>query len=269
MSSTVGISDSSAQKATETLTKSTIMGKEDFLSMLTMQLRYQDPLNPMKNEDFATQLAQFTSLETLQNINTNIQTQIVLGQSMNNSYMMSLIGREVKSYGNTFSLEAGKEASIYFDLPRDATKVKVTVLDENDKAIAVIEPKRTVKAGERAVIWDGMRSDGTKAEAGNYTFKVEASDANGEMTPTTLINGLVTGIGYNEGTPYMIINGEFVSLSDVISVHMASSTTSSSSNNSNSESGSSSTSTTNQSNPQSNQINQEVSRFMSRVLGIE
>lgn len=267
MSSTVGISDSTAKTATETLTNKGLMGKEDFLNMLTMQLRYQDPLNPMKNEQFAAQLAQFSSLETLQNINSNIQSQILLNQSMNNSYMITLIGKDVKSYGNTFSYEKGKEASIYFDVPRDADDLKVKVLNDNGKVIATIDPNRTVKAGERAVVWDGKLSDGSYASTGNYTFEVEASDSIGQITVTPLSNGLVTGIGYDQGTPYLIINGEYVAMGDIISVN-AHKTDDSSTGSGNSSTNGNSTQSSTGSSGENKPVNPELSRFISRVMGI-
>jgi flagellar basal-body rod modification protein FlgD len=260
--SIVGISESTQTAASSTLTKDTILGKDDFLSLLTTQLKYQDPLNPQSNSEFAAQLATYSSLETLQNINDNMQTQILISQSMNNSYMISMIGKSVKSYGNGFSHTQGDTSSIYFDLPRDATSLKVKVFNSAGEQVATLESSN-IKAGERAVKWDGKTSDGSLASSGNYTFSIEAEDSVGSITPEPISNGLVTGITYTEGIPYLLVNGQQVALSDVLSVDLYQQ------NNSSGNNTSSSGTTTTQStvNEIGNNVNAELNRFISRVLG--
>ncbi|MCK4306901.1 flagellar hook capping protein, partial [candidate division WOR-3 bacterium] len=61
-----------------------VMGKDEFLKLLTIQLKYQDPLQPMGNTEFLAQLAQFTSLEQLMNMNGNLQANFLMMQSLNN-----------------------------------------------------------------------------------------------------------------------------------------------------------------------------------------
>ena len=74
-----------------------VLDKQAFLNLLVTQLKYQDPLNPMENTEFVAQLAQFSSLEQLVNVNDNLQADAVLSQSVNNSLIASLIGNEVKA----------------------------------------------------------------------------------------------------------------------------------------------------------------------------
>jgi len=59
---------------------SSVMGKEDFLRILVTQLKHQDPIDPMKSEDFASQLAEFSSLEQLQNLNDAVERLITISQ---------------------------------------------------------------------------------------------------------------------------------------------------------------------------------------------
>jgi len=218
MSSTVGINDVTTQQAQQALTKSSIMGKDDFLRMLTLQLKYQDPLNPMSNDQFAAQLAQFSQLETLNNINENIQTEIVMSQSMNNSFMINMIGKDVKSYGDKLTLtEDG--ANMDFYLYADAFDVKVRIYDETGNEIAVLSGN-AMKTGDRKVHWDGKTKDGDQALEGTYTFVVEPTTVNGERIPVdTMNNGIVTGVTYEGGMPYLMVNGSYVSLGDIVSVN--------------------------------------------------
>ncbi len=71
------------------------MGKEEFLEMFTKQLQYQDPLNPMDNTEFTAQLATFSSLEQLTNINDGIQEMIQYENSLNNIFGVNMIGKSV------------------------------------------------------------------------------------------------------------------------------------------------------------------------------
>ena len=84
------------------------LGKEEFLKLLVTQLRYQDPLSPMDNEAFIAQLAQFSSLEQMQNMNenlkTNMDTDLFMAQSISNSMVTALIDKEVKIQTNNFEL---------------------------------------------------------------------------------------------------------------------------------------------------------------------
>ena len=215
---TVGIDQLTQQHAQETLTKSSIMGKDDFLKMLTMQLKYQDPLNPMSNDQFAAQLAQYSQLETLNNINENIQTEILMAQSMNNSFMVNMIGKDVKSYGNMINLGEGG-ATIDFELYGDAASIKVKIMDDTGKEVAVVN-SNSMRTGDRRVTWDGMTSEGIKAPQGTYYFKVEALSNQGTTIMTEpMSNGVVTGITYQGGAPFLIVNGNYVSLGDIVSVN--------------------------------------------------
>jgi len=82
------------------------MGKDDFLKLLIAQLAAQDPLDPMGAQDFSAQLAQFSGLEQMKNVNTNLETIQKLETSSQNNSALNLIGKTVESYGNTFKTAA-------------------------------------------------------------------------------------------------------------------------------------------------------------------
>jgi flagellar basal-body rod modification protein FlgD len=89
-----------------------IMSKDDFLKLFVMQLRYQNPLNPMDNNEFTTQLAQFSSLEQLQNMNTQMNNLVLSQSSLQNTMLSNLIGKQVKISGNE---EYGTVTGITFE----------------------------------------------------------------------------------------------------------------------------------------------------------
>jgi flagellar basal-body rod modification protein FlgD len=80
------------------------LGKDDFLKLFTYQLKYQDPLSPLDSTEFTSQLAQFTSLEQLYNINENFQHLLSFQASLNNGIATSLLGKEIKLKDGTSGL---------------------------------------------------------------------------------------------------------------------------------------------------------------------
>ncbi len=217
MESIVGVNQTSQSDVKTSLNQKSTMGKDDFLKLLVVQMKNQDPMNPMKNTEFAAQLAQFSSLESLNNLNETVQNQYLMSQSMNNSFMTNMIGKDVKAYGNSVEL-SGDKVDIQFNLVRDASTYSIKVMDENGKTIKTINGK-SLKAGDKEIEWDGTNDMGTKVEKGTYTFSVEALDGNSMIAETTpYMTGYVKGIAYNQGTPYLVVNGGFVNLGDIISV---------------------------------------------------
>ena len=83
------------------------LGKEDFLKLLVAQLAHQDPLSPMENQEFVAQLAQFSSLEQMTNVNSNLQLLQVAQASMTNSQIASLIGKNVEVRSDQVRLLGG------------------------------------------------------------------------------------------------------------------------------------------------------------------
>ncbi|MGA9120044.1 MAG: flagellar hook capping FlgD N-terminal domain-containing protein, partial [Bacteroidota bacterium] len=88
----------------QTATASNQLGKDDFLKLLVTQLQNQDPLNPLQGTEFVAQLAQFSSLEQLTNINSsleqNIQSNQLMTQSIGNSLAATLVGKDVRASSN-------------------------------------------------------------------------------------------------------------------------------------------------------------------------
>ncbi len=193
------------------------LGKEEFLKLLTAQLQHQDPLQPVQNEAFVAELAQFSSLEQMQNVNSNLATSLLLNQSVNNSLATTLIGREVEAAGNDFTLAQGGNANLSFHLDGDAT-AKVEVVDGSGKVVATLEPG-SLKAGDQSVTWDGKGADGQPAPPGQYTFRVTATDAKGNpVAAHTLIRGRVTGVQFEDGATYLLVGSRKLSLSDVTQI---------------------------------------------------
>ena len=131
MINTSNIDSSNISSATGTTTSNKTLGKDDFLKMLLAQLKNQDPLNPVNGTDFAAQLAQFTSLEQMTNMSTQLQNMSSAQNASTEAQSISLIGKQVTtSAGNNFAVNADTTALTY-SLDKDATQVTVSIYDAN------------------------------------------------------------------------------------------------------------------------------------------
>lgn len=95
------------------------LGKDEFLKLFTSQLRFQDPLNPMESAEFTAQLAQFSSLEQLFNMNKNLQQLLAYQSSLNNGMVTGFIGKNVKTEDGVFGKVTGisfKDGISYLNL---------------------------------------------------------------------------------------------------------------------------------------------------------
>jgi len=143
------------------------MGRQDFLKLFTTQLQNQNPLDPMKNEEFVAQLAQFSQLEATTNMSESLKT---LVDSMKGDRMIagaSLIGRKVAAPDVPAVLTKGAPVQAMIDLPSGADAVKITVTDGLGRAV------RTETLGKQGVgamtyTWDGLDGNGKALADGNY-----------------------------------------------------------------------------------------------------
>jgi flagellar basal-body rod modification protein FlgD len=195
------------------------MGKTDFLKMFVAQLQNQNPLDPMKNEDFSAQLAMFTQVEELENLNTSMTEMINFQASTISALAVGLIGKEVSSQGNQIVYQEGDSgADVSFELADDAATVAITITDEEGKVVRTWE-LNDMKEGRQTAHWDGLNTDGEAVDPGTYTYVVQAKNLEGESVPTyTYQKGTVTGISFDQGVTFLVVNGEKVTLAEIVGI---------------------------------------------------
>lgn len=202
---------------------SRILGKDDFLKLLTVQLQHQDPLEPQDNTEMVAQLAQFSSLEQLENMNANLSSSLdldlILTQVLNNTAAAGLIGKSVLANGNAVELEAGESTTVNFDLAANAESLTVTIYDESGTLIRTIE-EAGVEAGRQSIEWDGKDTRGNDVAGGTYTFKVTAADGEGNSIGVTpLVRGRVDVVKFINGEAVLVLDGVEVSISEIIEIY--------------------------------------------------
>ena len=205
-------------KSSSDLYSPEMLGKDEFLKLLTMQLKYQNPMEPMENTEFIAQLTQFSSLEQLQNIGTDIESQMLLTQGTNNSLATTLIGKYVVTSGSSLQLTNEGTGQICFDLGQDAGDVTISVYDRNNVLVATLS-EEDLDSGRNIVEWDGTKIDGSSAAPGIYTFAVTAKDTSGaSVTATTYTYGLVDGVKFVNGNAILLMGDLDITLSSILEI---------------------------------------------------
>lgn len=160
-----------------------------FLTLLTTQLKNQDPLNPMDNAEVTSQLAQMSTVQGIEKLNALVSG---LADTAQMTDMASLVGRGVLVAGNQITLtSSGGIGGV--DLPSDASSVKVTITDQSGLTVRTLD-LGSLEAGSHNFVWDGKADDGQAAQPGIYKLKVEAKNGSDTVNATTLQLGQVTGI---------------------------------------------------------------------------
>jgi flagellar basal-body rod modification protein FlgD len=198
------------------------LGKDQFLQLLVTQLRHQDPLSPVNNEDFIAQLAEFSGLEQLQDINSGTKTGLLLQQSVTNSLAASLIGKDVLVSSDELSLRDGETARFNFHIGSEAT-VTAQIFDSDGELVRTLvregEDGATLPAGEHNLVWDGRNEDGENAGEGDYRVEWSAVAPNGDDVPVgSLFRGHVDGIRFAAGTAFVLIGAMEYTLADIVEI---------------------------------------------------
>lgn len=189
------------------------VGKDEFMKLLLAQLKNQDPLKPMDGTDFAAQLAQFSSLEQLKNLNNTLETQSVNQMTLGYSQSVNMIGKEaVSNSGNTVTAN-GQTAELNYRLAKDAQNVTISIMDKNGKLIKTWDESAKV-AGMNSATWDC-----SGVEKGDYTYQITAKDSFGApVTADTMTTGVVTAVHFRSNQILVTLNGREVPLSDIVEI---------------------------------------------------
>lgn len=224
--------------------KSLAQNFDTFLTMLTTQLKHQDPLSPMDSTEFTNQLVQFAGVEQQINANSNLEKLISATNLNTKSQAISYIGHTVEADTSNVPLQNGK-ANFSVTLADDVATASVVVKDSAGKIVANLPLKKTLDRQE--MTWDGKNSDGKQLEDGFYSVSVSALDANGETVDGAVtVYGKVTDVASDNTSTLIGMGKVVVDISKILTVRdtasVQSSSSSTTSGSSSTTSGSSSTS---------------------------
>jgi flagellar basal-body rod modification protein FlgD len=195
------------------------LGKDAFMSLLLTQMKNQDPTNPLKSHEMAAQLAQFTSLEKLHNINESVEGLRKDNQPNHNFQALSFIGKSITTDNSKISrVDTISHHDVRFILGADAQKITMSIKDADGGVIRKLE-FNGLKQGKNEINWNGMTEDGREAPTGDYTIAFEAVGSNGhKIAVETRTEGTISGVNFTPKGPQLMIGKQVVNMADVKSI---------------------------------------------------
>jgi flagellar basal-body rod modification protein FlgD len=190
--------------------------KNDFLQLLVTQLTHQDPLNPLDQNQFLAQTAQFSQLEQLVNINESLSALVGKSGSSDVAGAAALLGKTVKAAGSTFALQ-GAGASLPYTLEGAAVPVQIQILDPQGTVVRTLNATPD-KLGQQVAVWDGRDANGRTMSAGTYYYRVAAMDGTGAVA--SVAAGALTGLEVNGGVVRYRLGKALIRPEDVIDVRL-------------------------------------------------
>ena len=197
----IAASQTASTQATSQLTANF----DTFLTLLTTQLRNQDPLEPLDTEKFTEQLVQFAGVEQSIQTNQHLEALLALQSSSNNEMALAVVGRVATVESDIAALSA-EPARWTYTLPENASAAAAQVFDESGALVASFAVP--AGAGRHDILWNGDADDG-RAPDGAYRLSIVATGAEDEpITAAVTSRGLVDAVSFANGAPEIEIAGQ-------------------------------------------------------------
>ena len=182
---------------------------------MVTQMKNQNPLEAMDGTEFTAQLAQFSSLEALQNIDAEIQNLKAAQMSANNTRAADYLGKTVTAAGDSFELANDAISDFRFRIDAGAAQTFVKIYSSAGEFVTSLDTGAQA-AGEHAISWDGTDSQGIRMQDGTYFAEVIAIDGNeNPVSVETVFSGRAVEINFRDNTAYIMIGNREVALDDI------------------------------------------------------
>lgn len=184
-----------------------------FLTLLTTQLKNQNPLDPMDTNQFTQQLVQYAGVEQQLKSNDRLDSILSNAKSSSAASATGFIGQTITADGKSTALKDGA-ATWTLNPARAAKQATMTITDAKGNVVAT--QTKALNAGEQAFTWDGRSSSGFTAPDGTYAIKVDAVDATGsKVTIDTKVSGTVDSVDLSGTEPVLLVGKSRVPISTV------------------------------------------------------
>jgi len=195
-----------------------VLGKDEFLTLLVAQLKNQDPTNPMDGQQMAAQLAQFTSVEQLMAINEKLAAQATTddatAKAISNSTAIAAIGKAVTAVGNEVELPAGGDARVR-GIVQGTGQGTLSLRDARGTVVASRD-LGLVRAGDQTFVLGELAAG---LPAGTYTWQLDVRTTQGAVVPVThFITGRVSGVEYGPAGAMLVAGRLRIPVGTVVSL---------------------------------------------------
>ncbi|MFZ3052431.1 MAG: flagellar hook capping FlgD N-terminal domain-containing protein [Sulfuricurvum sp.] len=210
----------SAASTTATSTSSTttnpnsVLGKDDFLKLLLLELKYQDPTAPMDSEKILSQTSQLATLESAENTNKAL-AELATSLASSAQYAgISAIGKIADTGSNAITLTDGETSDFEIYFPSDVTSGNVNIIDVNGKVLKTM-PIGATNSGVAQYSWDGTDDTGAKLKEG--TYYAESTYTKTDGTSATSRVGLypIESIKFDSGKTYAKLGSSYIDFSTI------------------------------------------------------
>ena len=203
----LGISTTAKTAANGATTKSSTLGQADFLKLMTAQLKNQDPFAPVDNTQMVAQMAQFSSVAGISEMNSTLKAISDKLAGTSQSDALSYVGRTVLTEGTTaYGRTAGGIAGA-IELADDASEVNVSIQSADGQVLKTLQLGAHVK-GTVVYEWDGKTADGADAGSGPFNIIVNAGTDGSEIASRSLVWAPVASVSMpSSGTPVLTLPG--------------------------------------------------------------
>lgn len=197
---------------------------DTFLTLLTTQLKNQDPTSPMDSKEFTNQLVMFSQVEQSINQNKNLEKLLAMFASQQSSNNLNFIGKIVDINDNQVELQQGGSAFWSYELPAGTTNVKYNILNSSGQVVRTVsstQPNGGFPKGRIELAWDGKDNSGNALPAGKYKLEVAAKDSGGKAIDGVQVyaRGYVSSLDTVDGQQYLVVGGNKYLPEKVVSVY--------------------------------------------------
>lgn len=186
-----------------------ILGKDDFLKLLLLELKYQDPTSPMDSEKILSQTSQLATLESTENTNKALEQ---LASSLTASLQYSsiaAIGKIADTGSNAVVFEAGKKSNFEIYFPTNVQSGSVNILDAKGNTIKTM-PMEAMEGGVHAFEWNGSNNSGKTVDNGIYYAESTYTDQSGLSHTARVGTYPIESVKFENGTASVKLGSNYV-----------------------------------------------------------
>lgn len=195
-----------------------VLGKDDFLKLLLVELQYQDPTSPTDTEKILTQTSQLATLETSDNTNKALEN---LSKTLANSSQfssISAIGKMGSLGTNTILLDESNEPQFELYFPQDVSSGTITIKDLNGNIVRTFDIT-DLPAGVNPFSWDGTDDAGNRLKSGSYSIEASYTSPDGSSGTTAFGVYPIESVRFDQNKAYLKMGSSYIPLEKVVEIY--------------------------------------------------
>jgi flagellar basal-body rod modification protein FlgD len=196
----------------------TVLGKDDFMTLLLVELQHQDPTEPMDSDKILTQTSQLATLEATDNTNQALED---LAKALGNTQqfsMVSAIGKTADIGSNAIALDEGSDTNFEIYFPDDIEQGGVQITDVNGNVIKTLDVGTNPK-GVYQFTWDGTDASGNSVDSGIYYASSAYTNPNGDELKTRVGAYPIESLKFEEGKTLVKVGSSYIPMENIVEIY--------------------------------------------------